>query len=163
MLPVKEWESHLRLDLPITQITPLPAENSSDPTFDGALPKLSEEEIKQIIGWKEKDARYVKEVAESKRSGGVRERMVNWAKGVDSKTGWWEVRKGERYRPPMGEGNGRLRIVWPQDKVQIRAKTSHRGRKEIRLCVAAWLTSSSKECQESIELTERSAQLPRSA
>ncbi len=64
-IPIKEWESHLRQDMPVTKITPLPIsstksstatsgdvkvieEEEEDPTFGGLLPKLSEKEIQFI-------------------------------------------------------------------------------------------------------------------
>lgn len=126
VIPVKEWEAHLNLDLPVTDVTPLPTEND-DPTFDGALPPLSEDQQKEIKGFMETDLRYVKDV--DKMKAGAKRRMIEWAKGNDMDTPWWDLRKGERPRPPAS----RLTIVWPGDKVAHRAKTSHKGRREIRL------------------------------
>jgi SWI/SNF-related matrix-associated actin-dependent regulator of chromatin subfamily B protein 1 len=126
VIPVKEWEEHLNLDIPVTEITPLPAE-TDDPTFGGVLPILSEDEQKEIKQFMEKDLRYTKDVDKLKE--GAKRRMIEWAKGNDMDTPWWDLRKGERPRPPAG----RLTIVWPGDKVVHRSKTSHKGRREIRL------------------------------
>ena len=126
VIPVKEWEAHLNLDLPVTEITPLSAE-TDDPTFNGALPPLSDAQQKEIKDIMEKDLLYAKDSDKYKES--AKRRMIEWAKGNDMDTPWWDLRKGERPRPPTS----RLTIVWPGDKVVHRAKTSHKGRREIRL------------------------------
>lgn len=129
-LPVKEWEGFIRPDLPITSITPLPVstiDESADPTFGGILPSLSEREVSDIKTWMESDKAYVEVLADKGKR--CQKKMINWAKNNDRDTPWWMVRKGERYQPPRT----RLSILWPQDKAAMRAKTSHRGRREIRL------------------------------
>lgn len=127
-VPVEEWKSKLRLDLPITEITPLPEEND-DPTFGGLLPPLSEDEVKQMQEWMSADLAYASELEGNKKK--AQKKMINWAKNTDSQTPWWDLRMGEQPKRPAG----RLTIVWPGDKVAQRAKTSHRNRKEIRLYV----------------------------
>ncbi len=59
----------------------------------------------------------------------LRGKMVKWSQRTDMETAWWMLRKGERPRPSAQ----RLQIIWPQDKQHLRARTSHRGRKELRL------------------------------
>ena len=129
-VPFKAWESALRLDLPITNISPLPTnemDESVDHTFGGRLMGLSEQEREQVHGWLRKDKTYAEDVEKHKINS--QSRMIKWAAKNDMDTPWWQVRKGERYRHP----EGRLSILWPQDKANMRARSSHKGRKEIRL------------------------------
>jgi SWI/SNF-related matrix-associated actin-dependent regulator of chromatin subfamily B protein 1 len=129
-IPVKEWEAALRLDLPITTITPLPVtevDEAQDPTFGGHLAALSEREKDDIKHWIEKDQAYASGIDDIK--GRLKGKMVKWARGNDMETPWWSLRKGERYARPAG----RLKIVWPADKASQRARTTHKGRREIRL------------------------------
>jgi SWI/SNF-related matrix-associated actin-dependent regulator of chromatin subfamily B protein 1 len=124
-LPVKEWEGALRLDLPITKITTLP-EESDDPTFDGKLPEMSEEEIKSVLEWMETDKAYASGMSDRKKT--IQKKMVNWARNSDIDTPWWSVRKGERYMPPRA----RLQIMFPRDKDAQRVRRTHKGRRYTR-------------------------------
>lgn len=128
-VPVKEWESYLRLNLPITNITQLPDTELEDPTFSGQLPDMSDEEKRQVKSWIEADEAYVKALPAHKEK--VRAKMMKWARNNDMETPWWSLRKGE----PAVVPRGRLKIVWPEDKLQQRGRTSHRNRSQIRLCV----------------------------
>ena len=126
LVPVEEWREHLRLDLPITEITKLP-EESDDPTFGGQLPPLTEEDQKKMKKFMLADFAYAKDLEKTKKR--VRDKMINWAKNSDMETPWWDLRKGEVPKRPQA----RLTILWPADKVSERARRSHRGRREIRL------------------------------
>lgn len=121
-LPVKEWEGHIRLDLPITQISTLP-EETDDPTFDGKLPSMSEEEVKSVLEWMEADKSYAGGMVDRKKA--VQKKMFKWARNNDIDTPWWSVRKGERYMPPRT----RLQIIFPRDKDVQRMRKSHKGRR----------------------------------
>ncbi|KAK4684761.1 SWI/SNF-related matrix-associated actin-dependent regulator of chromatin subfamily B member 1, partial [Tremellales sp. Uapishka_1] len=132
-IPVKEWEARIRRDLPITSITSLPVEEmdeADDPTFGGALPAMTEEEVANVHDWIERDKEYVKLLASSRTRS--KEKTIKWAKNEDAQSGWWRMSKGERMQIPRG----RLKIVWPADKTALRSKTSHRGRREIRFSPA---------------------------
>lgn len=121
-LPVKEWEGHIRPELPITQITTLP-EETDDPTFDGKLPPMSEEEVKSVLEWMEIDKAYIAGNSERKKSN--QKKLFKWARNNDIDTPWWSVRKGERYMPPRT----RLQIIFPRDKDNQRMRKSHKGRR----------------------------------
>ena len=128
-VPVKEWESAPRLDLPITDISPLPTQDideTADPTFGGRLVPMSEKEKELVEGWLQRDKEFAKEMEEHK--GKLQRKVSKWAASNDMETPWWQVRKGERHRSPQG----RLSIIWPSDKANMRARSTHRGRKEIR-------------------------------
>lgn len=130
VVPVKEWESVLRLDLPITDITPLAtqdADESSDPTFGGRLLPMTRIESEQVLRWLERDKAFAAEMEGHKAK--MQKKMLRWAANNDMGTPWWQVRKGGRHRP----SGTRLSIVWPADKVNIRAGSTHRHRKQIRL------------------------------
>jgi len=124
-LPVKEWEGHIRPDLPITQITTLP-EETDDPTFDGKLPPMSEEEVKSVLEWMEADKAYAGGMSERRKAN--QKKMFKWARNNDIDTPWWSVRKGERYLPPRT----RLQIIFPRDKDAQRMRKSHKGRRYTR-------------------------------
>lgn len=124
-LPVKEWEGHIRSDLPITQITTLP-EETDDPTFDGKLPPMSEEEVKSVLEWMEADKAYAAGMGDRKKAN--QKRMFNWARNNDIDTPWWSLRKGERSIPPRT----RLQIIFPRDKDVQRMRKSHKGRRYTR-------------------------------
>ncbi|WVQ95720.1 hypothetical protein IAU59_002819 [Kwoniella sp. CBS 9459] len=133
-VPVKEWENALRLNLPITKITPLPVddiEEAEDPTFNGQLPALSEYEKIQIKGWLDKDKNFA--VNDRSNQSKKFERMKKWAEENDRETQWWMLRKGE----PRVMPSQRLRILWPADKDKDRAQRTHRGRKQIKFSQAA--------------------------
>ena len=138
-IPVKDWEGHLHMHIPITDITRLPDETPDDPTFGGLLPPLDERAQKEMKAYMDKDLEYAKGLEKVKE--GVKKRMIGWAKRSDMETPWWDLRKGER--PPMPKG--RLTIIWPGDKVNHRAKTSHRGRREIRFSPAQLKTMANVE------------------
>jgi SWI/SNF-related matrix-associated actin-dependent regulator of chromatin subfamily B protein 1 len=125
-VPIEEWKSHLRLDLPITEITPLP-EESDDATFGGLLPEMSEQDKKEMRAWLDRDLQYAKDLEGNKKR--LQKKMISWARNTDRETPWWDLRMGEQPKRP----NGRLTILWPSEKATQRARTTHRGRKEIRL------------------------------
>ncbi|WVW81072.1 hypothetical protein I302_103063 [Kwoniella bestiolae CBS 10118] len=132
-LPVKEWETALRVDLPITNITALPVndiEESEDPTFKGALPPMSEFEKIQVARWVEKDKAFVENEKEQhpKRMA----KMKRWAEENDKSTPWWMLRKGEMRAKPQQ----RLRILWPSEKEKDRMNRTHRNRKVIKFSPA---------------------------
>lgn len=91
------------------------------------MPGLDEKAQEKMKAYMARDLDYAKGLEAVKE--GVKGRMISWAKRSDMETPWWDLRKGER--PPVAKG--RLTIIWPGDKVNQRAKTSHRGRREIRL------------------------------
>jgi SWI/SNF-related matrix-associated actin-dependent regulator of chromatin subfamily B protein 1 len=129
-VPVKLWESALRLDLPITNISPLPTndiDESADSTFGGLLMPMSDQEKEQVQEWLQRDKGFAKEMEDHKRK--MQKKWMKWAQNNDMDTPWWQVRKGEQYRQPVG----RLSIIWPSDKANLRARSTHRGRKEFRL------------------------------
>ncbi|KAK8850360.1 hypothetical protein IAR55_004278 [Kwoniella newhampshirensis] len=132
-LPVKEWESVLRLDLPITKIAPLPIndiDEFNDPTFNGQLPAMTETEKQQVKSWLEKDVSYVE--FEKQQTQKNIEKMKKWARENDKGTPWWMLRKGEPgMMPPQ-----RLRILWPADKDRMRAQRTHKGRKQVKFSQA---------------------------
>ncbi|WVR08434.1 hypothetical protein IAU60_005489 [Kwoniella sp. DSM 27419] len=133
-LPVKEWENALRLDLPITSITPLPVDDideSADPTFGGQLPPLKDQEKVEIKEWLEKDKAWAQNEPEVHTR--KVDKMRKWAEENDRETQWWMRRKGE----PRGMVTQRLRILWPADKDKDRAQRTHRGRKQFKFSQAA--------------------------
>ncbi|RXK41701.1 hypothetical protein M231_00936 [Tremella mesenterica] len=132
-VPVREWETALPLDLPITNIAPLPTEEideRSDPTFDGRLLSLTEKEKENVRDWVESDKEYAKVMKSYKETS--RERVMRWAERKEQEKGWW-IRKNQEGPPTRRE---RLSILWPQDKASMRAKSTHRGRREIRFTPA---------------------------
>lgn len=132
-VPVKEWTEHLRMDMPITKIQALPLthDEAEDPTFGGQLRALSDQEIGDVRQWLEADKEFVHSMHGNKDK--IRARMSTWMRETQRSTPWWLVAKGERYHAPS---SSRLTVIWPQDKVGQRAKTSHRGRREIRFSPA---------------------------
>ncbi|WWC92081.1 uncharacterized protein L201_007035 [Kwoniella dendrophila CBS 6074] len=129
----KEWENALRLDLPITTITPLPIndiDECEDSTFKGALLPMSELEKIQVKQWLEKDKEFVANERETQAK--RINKMKKWAEENDKATPWWMLRKGEmRVKPSQ-----RLRILWPTDKEKDRANRTHKGRKQIKFSPA---------------------------
>jgi hypothetical protein len=133
-LPVKDWERHVNLSLPVTNIVPLadedPTKPSADPTFDGRLKPLDSREKRELRHFMHQDEVYVKGLEAQKKQ--TRGRILKWARANDMETPWWMARKGERPKAP----GGRLSIVWPNDKIQQRARTTHKGRNQIKLWVS---------------------------
>ena len=128
-VPVKEWEGAIRLDLPITNITPMPVndiDESADPTFGGKLPAMNEEEKRRVKDWLESDKEYSKTLDEHKRL--KADKHLAWARTIEASTPWWSVPKGKNYRGTRD----RLSIIWPHDKAKIRQQRVLRGRSEIR-------------------------------
>lgn len=132
--------------MPVTKITPLPIsstksstatsgdvkvieEEEEDPTFGGLLPKLSEKEIQFIADSLKADVGFYEREKSNRKK--IQKRIMAWAMGDDLSTPWWMLRQGER-PPPVSSGR-RLKILWPEDRKLQRARTSHRGRHEIRL------------------------------
>ena len=103
------------------------ADEESDPTFGGKLPIMSEKDKMDVARWMRKDIAFGESMSEHKAT--KQRRMIQWAANSDKGTPWWQVRKGERYRPP----GGRLAIVWPSDKASRRARTIYNNRTQIRL------------------------------
>jgi hypothetical protein len=129
-IPVPEWRAHLREDLPITSITPIPTSDpdaNSNTASSGFLAPLSIAEKRDVRGWIDKDLEFAAGLKERKQM--AQKRMLKWAMNEDRDTPWWSMRKGEVARPPPG----RLTILWPSQKAEMRARLSHRGRTEIRL------------------------------
>jgi SWI/SNF-related matrix-associated actin-dependent regulator of chromatin subfamily B protein 1 len=129
-LPVKEWEGHVQLELPITQITPLPTDEideRADPTFGGKLPELSESEKEEIKASMQRDKDFAASIPEHRKKTGAK--MARWKENEERSTPWWMLRKGETV-PPRAAG-GRLAILYPADKAAQRLKA--RKRREIRL------------------------------
>ena len=127
-IPVKEWETALPLPLPLHNITTLPEEDPDDPTFDGALPPLTEEEQQSVKQWIANDQTYAKSLGEHKLK--TRDRIQRWAKNHDFQTPWWEMRKGE----PPARPRHAVRILFPEHKREDRARK--RGRREVRFSPA---------------------------
>lgn len=130
-IPVKEWEGVLRTQAPLYRITPLPDEDPEDPTFGGLLPILSEAEQKAVQRWIQTDKAYLDSM-DGERSR-VRKRMTRWAQSRELDIPWWQPRRGET---PFNQARNRLTIIWPDEKIALRARTSHRNRREIRFTPA---------------------------
>ncbi|KAG9028270.1 SWI/SNF chromatin-remodeling complex subunit [Tulasnella sp. JGI-2019a] len=121
-----------KLDPRMTSISALPfVKDTDDVTHGGALPALSEEEIKRVQSWIAKDKEYIKIVAEDQVR---RERFHK--EGVESvgKPRWWEIDELER-RAGTAAGNGvvpgsKLAVLWPEDKRKLRKRKI--GRAELR-------------------------------
>ena len=80
--------------------------------------------------WQETEKGYVKGLDGQKAR--INGKLMKWARNNDLATPWWQFRKGE---PPRRTG-ARLHIIWPQEKRNQRARTSHRGHREVRFTPA---------------------------
>lgn len=130
-LPVKEWEGHVRLDLPITQISALPTEDideKEDPTFAGKLPSLTDEEKDDIKGWMKRDSEFATGILEHRKKTAAK--MAKWLENDNAQTPWWQYQKGE----PQTRPRSQLIIITQADKAATRLKL--RKRRDIRFTPA---------------------------
>lgn len=122
-LPVKEWEGHVRLDLPITQISALPVEDfdeREDSTFGGKLPNLTDGEKENIKTWMERDGEFATGILEHRKKTAAK--MAKWVENDDAQTPWWQYRKGE----PPTRPRSQVTIITQADKAATRMKTRKR-------------------------------------
>jgi len=126
-LPVKDWESALRLDIPTTIFNPLPIDEideREDPTFGGRLPEMSELEKRDVKTWLGRDHKFATGIVEHRKR--TAQRMQKWMEDEDRQNPWWMLNKGES-RPRVPKN---VNIIYPAEKALQRLKA--RKRKEIR-------------------------------
>lgn len=129
-LPVREWEGALRLDLPTTNIQPLPTDDvdeRADPTFAGKLPELQFREKEDLKVYIQRDKDFAAHIPEHRKK--MAAKMARWSENEDRQTPWWMLRKGDA--PPPKAPRGGIPILYPADKAAQRVKA--RKRREIRL------------------------------
>jgi hypothetical protein len=122
--PMEEWQRYLP-NLPrLTSIAPLPqdVDERVDPTFHGALPELTEQQLHQYRAWLDKDIEYTRTLEVHRTR--MTEMTGEWLeRGV--RPAWWQMDvRGDK--PPLAE---RMSITWPIEKAAARKhKRPQRGR-----------------------------------
>ena len=109
-----DWPPNVRPNPIITSVSALPfneIDESTDPTFAGALPAMTTDEIARMAEWLEKDKTFVLSSAEKSRNETM-EKMKRWTVEHDRATPWWSLRQGEPPRRPMEK----LKILWARDR-----------------------------------------------
>ncbi|CUA72931.1 SWI/SNF chromatin-remodeling complex subunit snf5 [Rhizoctonia solani] len=96
-----------------TLVTPLPLlKDENDVTHGGALPPVSEDEMKQIKGWMARDAAFQKVYTQVGEYRAEEESMLR-----NGKYAWWEM--DEHSMPGM---SGKFQIWWPADQRKMKER-----------------------------------------
>ncbi|CAE6459210.1 unnamed protein product [Rhizoctonia solani] len=106
-----------------TLVTPLPLlKDENDVTHGGALPPVSEDEMKQIKGWMARDAAFQKVYAQVGEHRAEEEAMLR-----NAKYAWWE--SDDHSGPGMA---GKFQIWWPADQRKMKdRKMKLLGRRDL--------------------------------